>query len=140
MAARERPGVDDLEVLDGSGRSTPAVERDRHDTCAMDSTTILERSRETSSTATAFGALADPARLAVLGALGRGATCVCELSPGLGMAPNLLSYHLRVLREAGLVEGTRRGRRVDYRVRPMALQELAVELVRLAVGGGEDAR
>jgi ArsR family transcriptional regulator len=55
------------------------------------------------------------------------------------MAPNLLSYHLRILREAGLVEGTRRGRRVDYRVNLLALQELAVELVRLAVGGGEGA-
>lgn len=55
------------------------------------------------------------------------------------MAPNLLSYHLRVLREAGLVEGARRGRRVDYRVRPLALQELAVELVRLSMGGGERA-
>lgn len=55
------------------------------------------------------------------------------------MAPNLLSYHLRILREAGLVQGTKRGRRIDYRVRAVALQELAVELVRLAVGGGERA-
>lgn len=62
---------------------------------------------------------------------------MCELSPALGMAPNLLSYHLRVLREAGLVEGTRRGRRVEYRVRSVALRELAVELVRLAVGGDD---
>jgi ArsR family transcriptional regulator len=53
------------------------------------------------------------------------------------MAPNLLSYHLRVLREAGLVEGTRRGRRVEYRASSVALRELAVELVRLAVGGDD---
>jgi ArsR family transcriptional regulator len=53
------------------------------------------------------------------------------------MAQNLLSYHLRVLREAGLVRGTRRGRRIEYRVRPAALQALALELVGLAVGGGE---
>jgi hypothetical protein len=52
----------------------------------------------------------------------------------LAMAPNLLSYHLRILREAGLVEGTRKGRRIEYRVRPEALEELTVELVRLAVG------
>jgi ArsR family transcriptional regulator len=32
------------------------------------------------------------------------------------MAPNLLSYHLRILRETGLVEATRRGRWVDYRL------------------------
>lgn len=85
----------------------------------------------------AFGALSDPARLAVLHELQRGTRCVCDLSPKLGMAPNLLSYHLRKLREAGIIEGSRRGRRIEYRVRPMALQALAVELVRLAVGGDE---
>jgi ArsR family transcriptional regulator len=53
------------------------------------------------------------------------------------MAPNLLSYHLRILREAGLVVGSRRGRRIEYRVKPVALRELAVELVRLAVGGDD---
>jgi ArsR family transcriptional regulator len=106
----------------------------------MDASSLLERSgSRVPEPAPAFAALADPARLAVLRALQRGTTCVCELAPSLGMAPNLLSYHLRILREAGLVQGTKRGRRVDYRVRPVALQELAVELVRLAVGGGERA-
>lgn len=85
----------------------------------------------------AFGALGDPARLALLYELQRGTRCVCDLSPKLGIAPNLLSYHLRKLREAGLVERSRRGRRVEYRVRPMALQALAIELVRLAVGADE---
>jgi DNA-binding transcriptional ArsR family regulator len=50
------------------------------------------------------------------------------------MAPNLLSYHLRILRDAGLVEGTRRGRRTEYRVRPKGLEDLTVELIRLVVG------
>jgi ArsR family transcriptional regulator len=97
--------------------------------------TLLE---ESDGSATALGALGDPARLAIVRNLQEGTTCVCELAPSLGMAPNLLSYHLRILREAGLVEGTRRGRRIDYRVRPAALRELAVELVRLAVGGEDD--
>ncbi|HEX6330801.1 MAG TPA: metalloregulator ArsR/SmtB family transcription factor [Actinomycetota bacterium] len=106
----------------------------------MESSRVLESSTtEAPASARTFGALADPARLTILGALQRGTTCVCELAPSLGMAPNLLSYHLRILREAGLVQGTKRGRRVDYRVRPVALQELAVELVRLAVGGDERA-
>ncbi|HSJ50388.1 MAG TPA: metalloregulator ArsR/SmtB family transcription factor [Actinomycetota bacterium] len=106
----------------------------------MNQSTILEQwdLRRSDPTA-AFAALGDPARLAVLRELQSGTTCVCQLAPSLGMAPNLLSYHLRVLREAGLVEGARRGRRVDYRVRPLALQELAVELVRLSMGGGERA-
>jgi ArsR family transcriptional regulator, arsenate/arsenite/antimonite-responsive transcriptional repressor len=106
----------------------------------MEASNLLEQSTSKElDPAEGFGALSDPARLAVLRALQRGTTCVCELAPGLGMAPNLLSYHLRILREAGLVEGIKRGRRIDYRVRPIALQELAVELVRLAVGGGERA-
>jgi ArsR family transcriptional regulator len=97
---------------------------------------IVEKSGDPDERVTdAFGALADPARLAILRELRPGRTCVCELVPRLGMAPNLLSYHLRVLREAGLVTGVRRGRRIEYRVRPLALQELAVELVKLAVGG-----
>ena len=40
------------------------------------------------------------------------------------MAPNLLSYHLRVLREAGLVDAARRGRWVDYRLSETALRRL----------------
>ena len=63
-----------------------------------------------------FGALGDPIRLSVLDELTRDQRCVCELQEALGIAPNLLSYHLRILREAGLVETTRRGRWVDYRL------------------------
>lgn len=64
-----------------------------------------------------FAALADPIRLRVLDVLGEGRRCVCEVQEALpGVASNLLSYHLRVLREAGLVEGTRRGRWVDYEI------------------------
>ncbi|HEX7463840.1 MAG TPA: metalloregulator ArsR/SmtB family transcription factor [Actinomycetota bacterium] len=84
--------------------------------------------------AAGFGALGDPARLAILSELHRETMCGCELAPKLGMAPNLLSYHLRILREAGLVESSRNGRRIEYRVRPKGLEELTVELVRLAVG------
>jgi ArsR family transcriptional regulator len=102
----------------------------------VDTSRTLDQSVERREpVADAFGALADPARLSVLRELRPGRACVCELAPRLGMAPNLLSYHLRILREAGLVEGTRRGRRIEYEARPLALQELAVELVRLAVGG-----
>jgi ArsR family transcriptional regulator len=100
----------------------------------MEASSLVEESIGSPGPAEVFGALADPARLVLLRELQAGTTCVCELAPRLRMAPNLLSYHLRILREAGLVQGTRRGRRVEYRVRPVALQEAAVELVRLAVG------
>ncbi len=61
-----------------------------------------------------FAALADPVRLRLVGVLADGGRCVCDLQEQVAVAPNLLSYHLRVLREAGLVTATRRGRWVDY--------------------------
>ena len=73
-------------------------------------TTLLE------SRAATFGALSEPIRLSILDHLSRGPRCVCELQEALEIAPNLLSYHLRILREAGLIESTRRGRWVDYRL------------------------
>lgn len=63
-----------------------------------------------------FGALADPARLRVLAVLADRQRCVCEIQSAAPMPTNLLSYHLRTLREAGLVQGDRRGRFVDYRL------------------------
>jgi ArsR family transcriptional regulator len=97
---------------------------------------MVEQSSRAPSAARGFGALADPARLKILSELHRTPTCGCDLAPRLGMTPNLLSYHLRMLREAGLIEGTRHGRRVEYRLRPKGLEELTVELIRLAVGEG----
>lgn len=48
------------------------------------------------------------------------------------MAPNLLSYHMRILREAGFVSGVRRGRRVDYRIERDGFFSLSDDLDRLA--------
>ncbi len=82
---------------------------------------------------TGFGALADPIRLDILARLGDGADhCVCELLREMGLAANLLSYHLGVLRRAGLIAARRRGRWVDYRLVPGAL-----EVLRRAVPCGE---
>jgi len=85
------------------------------------------------ATAAGFAALADPIRLDVLARLDDGAEhCVCELLRGTGLAGNLLSYHLGVLRRAGLIAARRRGRWVDYRSIPEALDGL-----RRAIPGGE---
>jgi ArsR family transcriptional regulator len=98
----------------------------------MERSTILERSR--GADAARFNALADPARLAILDRLRGGTRCVCELRDELGMAPNLLSYHLRILREAGFVEGERQGRRVEYRMLGDAVRELGRDVDRLVEG------
>ena len=63
-----------------------------------------------------FAALSDPVRLAIVRVLAEGERCVCDVQDRVPVAGNLLSYHLRILREAGLVRATRRGRWVDYRL------------------------
>jgi ArsR family transcriptional regulator len=75
--------------------------------------------------AQAFAALSDPIRLRILDLLSLGSSCVCDLQATLAVAPNLLSYHLRVLREAGLVETSRRGRWIDYDLAPGVINGLA---------------
>lgn len=80
------------------------------------------------SIAAGFSALGDPIRLRILNELTGGQLCVCELIDEIDVAANLLSYHLRVLREAGLVEGTRRGRWVDYRLASEGLATLRAQI------------
>lgn len=80
---------------------------------------------EADRAAVVFAALADPVRLRILDLLGDTTRCVCEIRERVTVAPNLLSYHLRVLREAGLIEGHKRGRWIDYRVADDAATVLA---------------
>ena len=77
-------------------------------------------------------AVADPIRWRVLQRLAGAPACVCELQEQAPIAANLLSYHLRVLREAGLVTTSRRGRWIDY-----ALADDAVDRLRAALPGAE---
>ena len=61
-----------------------------------------------------FRALGDPTRLRVIQELATGTRCVCELRDRIDIPGPLLSHHLGVLRDAGLVTASRRGRWVDY--------------------------
>ena len=56
--------------------------------------------------------------------LSEGTRCVCELRDRIDVAGPLLSHHLRVLRDAGVVTTARRGRWVDYTLEPDALAAL----------------
>jgi len=75
-----------------------------------------------------LAAVSDPVRWAVLDRLGDGTRCVCDLRALVPVASNLLSYHLKVLRDAGLVTTARRGRWVDYTLAPDAHERLAAAL------------
>ncbi len=70
-----------------------------------------------------FHALSDETRLAVLQMLGDGERCVCDLQSALTVAQSRLSFHLKVLKEAGLVSDRKEGRWSYYALTPEALTE-----------------
>jgi ArsR family transcriptional regulator, arsenate/arsenite/antimonite-responsive transcriptional repressor len=74
-----------------------------------------------------FAALGDPARLQILSLIAGapdGEVCVCEFVEPLGKSQPTVSHHLKVLGDAGLVEGDRRGKWVWYRLVPERLAAL----------------
>ncbi len=73
----------------------------------------------------AFHALSDPTRLRLVDLLREGERCVCELTDALGSAQNRLSFHLRVLKDVGLVLDRKEGRWVYYRLNPIQVRKLA---------------
>ncbi len=77
-------------------------------------------------------ALSDPIRLQVIEALGGGERCVCDLTTDLGLAQSKLSFHLKVLKETGLLADRQSGRWVYYRLQPEALERLRGWLAGLA--------
>jgi ArsR family transcriptional regulator, arsenate/arsenite/antimonite-responsive transcriptional repressor len=78
-----------------------------------------------------FKALGDPVRLRLLSRVAShagGEACVCELSAGFDLSQPTISHHLKVLRQAGLLECERRGTWVYYWVVPSALAQLSAVL------------
>ena len=72
-----------------------------------------------------FHALSDRTRLSIVQRLRAGERCVCELTDALDAAQSRLSFHLKVLKDAGLVTDRREGRWMYYTVNPDALAEVA---------------
>ncbi len=75
----------------------------------------------------AFAVLADPVRLRLLSLLASasaGEACVCELVEPLGRSQPTISHHLKILVDAGLITGDKRGRWVWYRAVPERLGQL----------------
>ncbi|MDQ2930438.1 MAG: metalloregulator ArsR/SmtB family transcription factor [Gemmatimonadota bacterium] len=76
------------------------------------------------ASAALFHALSDVTRLEIIEKLRGGERCVCELTDALDAAQSRLSFHLRVLKEAGLVTDRKEGRWSYYALVPEALVEL----------------
>lgn len=72
-----------------------------------------------------FQALSDPTRLQIVELLADGEHCVCDLMAAVDAAQSRLSFHLKTLKDAGLVADRKDGRWVHYRLRTEALEEMA---------------
>jgi ArsR family transcriptional regulator, arsenate/arsenite/antimonite-responsive transcriptional repressor len=79
-----------------------------------------------------FHALSDRTRLSILERLRLGERCVCEMTDALDAAQSRLSFHLKVLKDAGLVNDRRDGRWMYYTLNQDALGEAGEVIEELA--------
>ncbi|MCF3961430.1 ArsR/SmtB family transcription factor [Streptomyces fuscigenes] len=82
-----------------------------------------------------FKALGDPVRLRLLSMIASragGEICVCDLTPAFDLSQPTISHHLKLLRQAGLIQSERRGTWVYYRLVPEMTDRLAGVLARPA--------
>ncbi len=81
-----------------------------------------------------FKALSDETRLRIVQAMARSGVerCECEIVPMFGLSQSTISYHLKILREAGIVECEKRGLWAYCRVNPRALMAAVKVLAELA--------
>ncbi|MEP6573140.1 MAG: metalloregulator ArsR/SmtB family transcription factor [Gemmatimonadota bacterium] len=84
----------------------------------------MTRTRDLLAPAALFHALSDETRLAIIERLRSGERCVCDLTDLLDSAQSRLSFHLKVLREAGIIDCRREGRWAYYWLSPDGLAEL----------------
>ncbi|MGW3661031.1 ArsR/SmtB family transcription factor [Streptomyces sp. NPDC005151] len=82
-----------------------------------------------------FKALGDPVRLRLLSMIASragGEVCVCDLTPAFDLSQPTISHHLKLLKQAGLIDSERRGTWVYYRLLPEMTDRLAAILTRPA--------
>ena len=84
----------------------------------------IARPHARAAAARGFHALADETRLRIVDLLREGERCVCDLQDWLGMSQSALSFHLKTMKDAGLLTDRRQGRWVYYRLNPPGLAAL----------------
>ena len=95
--------------------------------CAPDVEPLAARERD--ALALRFKALADPTRVGIVNRLAvAGEVCVCDLTEAFELSQPTISHHLRILRQAGLVESRSRGTWAYYRLVPEAIESLRASL------------
>ncbi len=91
--------------------------------------------RQAEEAAQLFGALADPTRLGILNILAGSASevCVCDITAAFKLGQPTISHHLKILKDAGLVNGDKRGKWVYYSLVKSRAGEVMAFLERLVV-------
>ena len=109
---------------------TPKVKRAAGEPCCEPVVYPDVERKEAQRMARVAKAIADPVRLQLVDVLRKhaGTVCVCELVPLFDLSQPTVSHHLKVLREAGIVESERQGLWAYYYVVPHALDELTAWL------------
>ena len=86
-------------------------------------------------------AIAEPTRLAIVRQLASdGEICACDFTDCCGVSQPTVSHHLKVLREAGVVSGERRGTWIYYRLEPKAAARIAALGHLLAAGAAREPK
>jgi ArsR family transcriptional regulator, arsenate/arsenite/antimonite-responsive transcriptional repressor len=80
--------------------------------------------KDSERTARWFRALSDETRLKILEQLSEGEQCVCDLTDALEAGQSLMSFHLKTLKEAGLLRDRRQGRWVYYSLDPTVIEDV----------------
>lgn len=120
-----------------SNQVLPVVGQDARGCCPALLTTPLDGD-QAAELAAVFKALGDPVRLRLLSMIAAGSAagrpaaevCVCELTPAFDLSQPTISHHLKQLRQAGLIDGERRGTWVYYRIVPETVDRVAAFLDR----------
>jgi ArsR family transcriptional regulator, arsenate/arsenite/antimonite-responsive transcriptional repressor len=93
--------------------------------CCAALTTAELSERDAAELAPLFAALSDPVRLRLLSIVAaEGEVCSCNLEGPLAKSQPTISHHTRVLSEAGLIEGEKRGRWMWWRIVPGQMKRL----------------
>ncbi|MBQ0926648.1 ArsR/SmtB family transcription factor [Saccharopolyspora endophytica] len=107
------------------------VSRDQAEPCASAVMREPLTVDQAADLAKVFKAIGEPVRLRLLSLIAShagGEACVCDLTDAFELSGPTISHHLKVLREAGVIEGDRRGTWIYYRVKPDTLRLLSESL------------
>lgn len=108
---------------------------DEPDACCPGLLTAPLEEEQAAELAKVFKALGDPVRLRLLSMIASragGEVCVCDLTPAFDLSQPTISHHLKLLRQAGLIDCERRGTWVYYWLLPEMTDRLAGILTRPA--------